>query len=130
MPLLVEAIKDPNSSGVFWAVSGLGQMGDRDALPYLRMLLAKSINPLVRTEAAHSMVLLGDRTSIDTLEVGFGSCGAGRTAAALALGDARDPAAVDLLKETLASKRAAPQVRLAAAVALTSLQQSRRAADA
>jgi len=120
MPLLVEATKDPNSSGVFWAVSGLGQMGDRDALPYLRMLLAKSVDPLVRTEAAHSMVLLGDRTSIDTLEVGLGSYDAEvAAAAALALGDARDPAAVDLLKETLASKRAAPQVRLAAAVALT-----------
>ncbi len=120
MPLLVEATKDPNSTGAFWAINGLGRMGDRNALPYLQMLLVKSIDPMVRTEAAHSMILLGDRTPIDTLEQSLGS-GDSEVAqeAALALGDARDPGAVDLLEETLKSDRAAIQVRLAAAVALT-----------
>ncbi len=120
MPLLLQATRDPNSSGAFWAVNGLGRMGDRDALPYLQRLLAKSIDPMMRTEAAHSMILLGDRTPIDTLEVGLASAESDVAAeAALALGDARDPAAVDLLKEVMASERAAAQVRLAAAVALT-----------
>jgi HEAT repeat protein len=120
MPLLVEATKDPSSSGAFWAISGLGRMGDRNALPYLQMLLVKSIDPMVRTETAHSMILLGDRTPIDTLEESLGS-GDSEVAqeAALALGDARDPGAVDLLAETLRNDRAALQVRLAAAVALT-----------
>jgi HEAT repeat protein len=120
MPLLLQATRDPNSSGAFWAVNGLGRMGDRDALPYLQKLLAKSIDPMMRTEAAHSMILLGDHTPIDTLEVGLASAESDVAAeAALALGDARDPAAVELLKETMASKRAAAEVRLAAAVALT-----------
>jgi HEAT repeat protein len=120
MPLLVEATKNPNSTGAFWAINGLGRMGNRNALPYLQMLLMKSIDPMVRTEAAHSMVLLGDRSPIDTLEESLGS-GDGEVAqeAALALGDAREPGAVDLLEEILKSGRAALQVRLAAAVALT-----------
>lgn len=122
MPLLVAAAKDPNSTGTFWAVSGLGQMGDRDALPYLQGLLTKSIDPMVRTEAAHSMILLGDRSrdTIEALEEALGSADPEvASEAALALGDAHNPAEVDVLEATASSERATAQLRLAAAVALT-----------
>jgi HEAT repeat protein len=122
MPILVEAARDPNSAGIFWAVNGLGRMGDRDALPYLHVLLAKSIDPMVRTEAAHSMILLGDRSlgMTDTLEEGLGSGDVDVAAeATLALGDAQDPTTAALLKETVSNDRAADRLRLAAAVALT-----------
>jgi len=122
MPILVSAAKDPNSSGTFWAVNGLGRMGDRAALPYLQGLLTKSIDPMVRTEAAHSMILLGDRSlyTTDALEEGLGSSDSEIAAeAALALGDAHDPATVEVLEATVSSDRAAEQLRMAAAVALT-----------
>ncbi|HTW86970.1 MAG TPA: HEAT repeat domain-containing protein [Candidatus Binataceae bacterium] len=122
MPILIEAATDPHSAGVFWAVNGLGRMGDRDALPYLHVLLVKSIDPMVRTEAAHSMILLGDRSlgMTDTLEEGLGSGDMEVAAeATLALGDAHDPTTVGLLKETVSNNQAADQLRIAAAVALT-----------
>lgn len=122
MPILIEAATDPHSAGIFWAVNGLGQMGDRDALPYLHVLLVKSIDPMVRTEAAHSIILLGDRSlgMTDALEEGLGSGDLEVAAeATLALGDAQDPTTVALLRETVSNEQAADQLRLAAAVALT-----------
>jgi HEAT repeat protein len=122
IPILVAVAQNPSATGIYWAVNGLGRTGDRDALPYLQVLLAKSINPLVRTVAAHSMILLGDRSlnMTDTLEEGLGSGDLGvAVEATLALGDAHDPTTVALLRETVSNDQAAAQLRLAAAVALT-----------
>lgn len=122
IPILIEATTDTQSADIFWAVNGLGRIGDRDALPYLHVLLAKSIDPMVRTEAAHSIILLGDRSlgMTDALEEGLGSGDMEVAAeATLALGDAHDPTTVGLLRGTVSNDRAADQLRMAAAVALT-----------
>lgn len=122
MPILLEAAKDPNSSLAFLGVRGLGRLGDRSTLPYLHELLAKTSDPGVRIEAAHSMILLGDR-SADLVQIieralhtrDFPEA----SAAALALADAQDTKVSTLLKNSASDGQLDQRVRLAAAVALT-----------
>lgn len=121
-PLLIAAAKDPNSNLIVWSVNGLGHLGDPTALPYLRNVLAKSTDPMVRTETAHSIILLGDSSGdmvaiivkgLDTNNVQQAS------EAALALGDVKADNVVPTLKQYETNERVNQRVRLAAAVALT-----------
>jgi hypothetical protein len=122
LPLLLEAAKTKDTNIVVWSVNGLGHLGDRKALPYLHSTLEKATEPMLRTETAHAIILLGDRSpemvavlvkGLDTSDVQAGA------EAALDLGDAQDSSVVPKLKQTAASDKVNPRVRLAAAVALT-----------
>jgi HEAT repeat protein len=122
LPILMEAAKDKNSNLTVWSVNGMGHLGDRKALPFLHSLLEKATNPMVRTEAAHAIILLGDRSpdlvviikhGLETTDVQQAS------EAALALGDVQDKSVVETLQKLATSEKTNPRVRLAAAVALT-----------
>lgn len=122
LPILLEAAKNKDTNVVVWSVNGLGHLGDRAALPYLHSLLEKATDPMVRIEAAHAIIMLGDRSpdlvaiikqGLDTNNVQQGA------EAALALGEIQDKSVIDTLKQTASSDKVNPRVRLAAAVALT-----------
>jgi len=122
LPLLLEAAKDKDTNLTVWSVNGLGHLGDRSALPYLHSSLEKATDPMVRTETAHAIILLGDRSPdmVAIIEKGLDTNNVQQAAeAALDLGDAQDPSVVPTLKQTAASEKVNPRVRLAAAVALT-----------
>jgi len=122
MPIWIDAAKRPNSSDAFWAATGFGSVRDSDALAQLRLLLAKSTDPTIRVEAAHSLILQGDRSeaALQTVEQALhGENVAEASGAALALGDERNPAMAPILSEIESEPRANYQVQLAAAVALT-----------
>ncbi|MBF6570002.1 MAG: HEAT repeat domain-containing protein [Candidatus Binataceae bacterium] len=122
LPILIEAAKDPHANLTVWSVNGMGHLGDPKALPYLTSLLDKSPDPMVRTETAHSMILLGDHNDklvalivkgLDTNDIQQAS------EAAIDLGDAQDKSVVPVLIKTYKDEKVNPRVRLAAAVALT-----------
>lgn len=122
MPILLEAAHSDDSSMEVWAVSGLGQLGNRQVAPYLQTLLSKTKNPLVRTETAHALLLLGDRSdeTIAVIEKGLSTNDPQEASeAALSLVDARNSAVVGPLREAEINNNGNPRVRLAAAVALT-----------
>ncbi|MGH7905061.1 MAG: HEAT repeat domain-containing protein [Candidatus Binataceae bacterium] len=121
-PILLEAAKDPDSNLTVWSVNGLGHLGDRAALPYLHTLLTKTTDPMVKTEAAHAIVLLGDSSHgvIEIIEQGLNTNNVQEASeAALDLGDAHDKTTVAVLEKTETSQKVNGRVRLAAAVALT-----------
>ncbi len=122
LPILMEAAKNKDTNLTVWSVNGLGHLGDRDALPYLHSLLEKATDPMLRTETAHAIILLGEHSpdliaiikkGLDTNNVQQGA------EAALDLGDAQDKSVIDTLKQTASSEKVNARVRLAAAVALT-----------
>jgi HEAT repeat protein len=122
MPILIDAAKDPNSSDAFWAATGLGYVRDSRALPHLRLLLAKSADPMIRVQAARSLILRGDRSKAAFLTVEqalHGEDVAEASGAALAMGDEQDPAMAPLLSQIESEERVSSEVQLAAAVALT-----------
>jgi len=66
LPVLVEAMKDPQPSVRGAAVSALGDLGDAHAVPQLEEALQDTI-PAVRTSAAISLGELGHRTASPAL---------------------------------------------------------------
>jgi HEAT repeat protein len=122
LPILIEAAKDPHANLTVWSVNGMGHLGDPKALPYLTSLLDKSTDPMVRTETAHSMILLGDRNGnlVAIIEKGLDTNDIEQASeSALDLGDAQDKSVVPALIKTYKDEKVNPRVRLAAAVALT-----------
>lgn len=122
MPLLLEAAKDPDSSLTVWSVNGLGHLGSAKALPYLHKVLDKTTDPMVRTEAAHSIVLIGERSpaTIEVIEKGLDSNNVQQASeAALDLADVQDKIVIVVLEKYESDQKVNARVRLAAAVALT-----------
>jgi len=119
MMLLVSATNESDKDTRLVATEALGRLQDADALPQLRKLLATEQEPYNRVTAAHALLLLGDNSGLETL-LGIlhnNQNSDFRAAAALSLGDARDPRAAAALKKVLTDTDI--EVRLAAAGALT-----------
>lgn len=116
---LVEASKEPDPGMRMEAALALGRLGRTEAVPQLRSLLTTERNAFTRTIVAHALLLLGDSTGLETLKVALerGSDSDVKGMAAVALGDARDPAVVAPLERALAGGDL--EVRMAAAAALT-----------
>ena len=122
MPIFVDAAKDPNSSDAFWAATGLGYVRDNEALAHLRLLLIKSTDPMVRVQAARSLIMRGDpsKAALLTVERALHSEDVAEAAgAALTLGDKQDPTMAPILRQIESEKRASSEIQVAAAVALT-----------
>ena len=100
------------------ALQGLGHLGHRDAIPLLRLALAKG-QTWDKVNAAQSLLLMGDSSGIDLLRdtLDDHSQGNARASAAVALGYARDRSVVPTLRRALADENI--DVRLGAAAALT-----------
>ena len=102
--VLTAAIDEKDNSTRLMATDALGRMKDTEALPQLRKLLTTEKELFNRVTVAHSMLLLGDNSGLDTLfailhdrsNIDL------RAASALALGEARDPRAQGELKRALA----------------------------
>lgn len=119
MMLLVSATNESDKDTRLVATEALGRLQDVDALPQLRKLLATEQEPYNRVTAAHALLLLGDNSGLETLLTILRKSNSSdhRAAAALALGDARDPRARAELKKILTDPDL--EVRLAGAGALT-----------
>ena len=119
MMLLVSATNESDKDTRLVAIEALGRLQDADALPLLRKLLATEQEPYNKVTAAHSLLLLGDNSGLETvLGILYNNQNSDfRASAALALGDARDPRAEAALKKVLTDTDI--EVRLAAAGALT-----------
>lgn len=117
--VLVAAASEKDESTRLLAVEALGRLHDADALPQLHQLLATEQAPYNQVTVAHSMLLLGDNSGIDTLLRVLRESGNSdyRAAAILALADARDASVAEELKKVLADPDL--EVRMAAAGALT-----------
>ena len=66
--VIVPALKDPDPRVRQSAVSGLGELADRRAVPLFRTQLLKDSDAGVRTEAAFRLGKLGDSTDIPALK--------------------------------------------------------------
>jgi HEAT repeat protein len=117
--ILVTAAGESDNDTRLLAVEALGRLHYADALPQLHKLLATEQQPYNQVMVAHSMLLLGDNSGIDTLRrVMRGSSNSDyRAAAIMALADARDASVAGELKKALADPDL--EVRMAAAGALT-----------
>src|SRR5262245_26994078 len=101
------------------AARGLGQLGNRRAIRALRRFAAAAQGPYERATAAYSLLRLGDSSAEGIAELilrGRVNDNA-RAVAALALGRARDPRVVSLLRAALGDPKI--DVQIGAAVALT-----------
>ncbi len=100
------------------ALKGLGRLGNHDAMPVLKLALAKG-SVLDRVTAAESLLLMGDYSGVGQLRATLNdhSQGNARAIAAVALGYARDPTLVPVLRQALSDENI--DVRLGAAAALT-----------
>jgi len=100
------------------ALKALGRVGNRDAVPLLKLALAKG-QVFDRVTAAESLLLLGDSSGVEVLRATLNdhSNGNARAMAAVALGYAHDPASLQMLRQALTDENI--DVRLGAAAALT-----------
>lgn len=101
------------------AAKGLGQLGNRGAIRILRRFQAAAHDPFEKATAAYSLLRLGDSSAAEIAEAilrGRVDDDA-RAMAAVALGRARDPRVVTLLRDTIRDHNI--DVRIGAAVALT-----------
>ncbi len=116
---LSEAVRGPDPQVRMEAAQALGRLGRAEAVPQLRSLLTTERDPLGRTIAAHALLLLGDRSGLETITNALerGSDVSVKSMAAMALGDAADPAVVAPLERALAGGDL--EVRMAAGAALT-----------
>ena len=122
LPILLEATRSEDPEVRTWSVLGIGRTGDPRVLRYLRNLQGSEQDTQVNTALAHSELRLGDRSlgNFAILEtVLFTGDSSAASAAALALGDAKDQSAMTQLREALGNRQLDLRVRLAAAVALT-----------
>ncbi len=117
--VLAVAIDEKDNSTRLMAADALGRMKDTEALPQLRRLLITEKEMFNRVTVAHSMLLLGDNSGLDTLFATLHDQSNIdlRAASALALGEARDPRAQGELKRALVDPEL--EVKIAAASALT-----------
>jgi HEAT repeat protein len=117
--LLSRALTVPDQVTRLTAVRGLGQIGNRSGIRVLRQFIASARSPFEQATAAYSLLLLGDRPAEEIAKSilrGHLDDNA-RAMAAVALGRARDPNVVGLLRESIRDRNI--DVRIGAAVALT-----------
>jgi HEAT repeat protein len=100
------------------ALKALGRIGNHDAVPLLRLALAKG-QVFDRVTAAEALLQLGDSSGVGILRTTLNdhSEGNARAMAAVALGYAHDQASLQMLKQALTDENI--DVRLGAAAALT-----------
>jgi HEAT repeat protein len=117
--LLSRALTVSDRATRLTAVRGLGQLGNPGAIRVLRRFLAAAQDPFEEATTAYSLLRLGDRSAEEIAEPilrGHVDDNA-RAMAAVALGRARDPRVVGLLREAIRDRNI--DVRIGAAVALT-----------
>jgi HEAT repeat protein len=100
------------------AIKALGRVGNRQAVPLLKLALAKG-GVFDRVTAAEALLLLGDSSGVPLLQATLNdhSEGNARAMAAVALGYAHDPVSLQMLRRALTDENI--DVRLGAAAALT-----------
>ena len=101
------------------AARGLGQVGNRGAVHVLRRYQTDAQDPFEKATATYSLLRLGDSSAEEIAEriLRGPDDDDARAMAAVALGRARDPRVVSLLRETIRDHNI--DVRIGAAVALT-----------
>jgi len=116
--VLSEAVRQSDPTLRAAALKGLGQLGNQDAKPLLKLALAKG-QIFDRVEAAESLLLLGDNSGVQMLRntLNDHSEGNARAIAAVALGYAHDPTSLAMLRQALTDQNI--DVRIGAAAALT-----------
>jgi HEAT repeat protein len=117
--LMEGALRHDDENLRLQAAENLGLLGDPHAVPSVRALLARTdVRMFERVTAAHALLRLGDPSGVPLLVKTLdGAPGAGRAAAALALGYARDSHLVPVLEKLLGDREI--DVTMAAAAALT-----------
>ncbi len=117
--VLSDAVKQSSDPSLrLAALKGLGKVGNRDAMPLLKLALAKG-RAFERVTAAESLLLMGDNSGVEMLRATLNnhSDGNAQAMAAVALGYAHDPASLPILRQALTDQNI--DVRLGAAAALT-----------
>ena len=117
--VLSDAVKQSSDPGLrLAALKGLGKVGNRDAMPLLKLALAKG-RAVERVTAAESLLLMSDNSGVELLRATLNnhSDGNAQAMAAVALGYAHDPASLLMLRQALIDQNI--DVRLGAAAALT-----------
>ncbi len=117
--VLSDAVKQSSDPSLrLAALKGLGKVGNRDAMPLLKLALAKG-RAFERVTAAESLLLMGDNSGVEMLRATLTnhSDGNAQAMAAVALGYAHDPASLPILRQALTDQNI--DVRLGAAAALT-----------
>ncbi|MBI2962935.1 MAG: HEAT repeat domain-containing protein [Deltaproteobacteria bacterium] len=119
LDLLIEAVRHADASLRLQAVENLGLLGDARAIPAVRGALAREdVRMFERVTAAHALLRLGDRSGVSLLLAALeGAPGAGRAAATLALGYAKEERLVAVLEKLLGDSEL--DVAIAAAAALS-----------
>lgn len=119
LDLLIGAIDHADGSLRLQAAENLGLIGDARAIAPLRKLLAREdVRMFERVTAAHALLRLGDGSGVPVLLGALdGDTGTGRAAAALALGYAKQPRLVPVLRKLLRDPEI--DVTIAAAAALS-----------
>jgi HEAT repeat protein len=117
--LLSRALSISDRATRLTAVRGLGQLGNRSAIRVLRRFLSAAQEPYERGTAAYSLLRLGDSSAEGIAEPILRDHvdDDARAIAALALGRARDPRVVALLRAAIGDHNI--DVQIGAAVALT-----------
>jgi HEAT repeat protein len=117
--LLSRALTISDRATRLTAARGLGQLGNRRAIRVLRRFAAAAQDPFESATAAYSLLRLGDSSAEGIAEpILRGRVGDhARAIAALALGRARDPRVVALLRTAIGDHNF--DVQIGAAVALT-----------
>ena len=117
--LLSRALEAPDRTTRIAAARGLGQLGNRAAIPVLRRFAAAARDSFERAVAAYALLRLGDGSAVEIAEPILGGRvdDDGRAMAAVALGRAGDPRVAGLLRTALNDRNI--DVRIGAAAALT-----------
>jgi HEAT repeat protein len=117
--LLGRALAAPDRTTRVTAARGLGQLGNRSAIPLLRRFAAAAQDSFERATAAYALLRLGDGSAVEIAEpILRGRIDDdARAMAAVALGRARDPRVAGLLRAALNDRNI--DVRIGAAAALT-----------
>jgi HEAT repeat protein len=125
--VLSDAARGPDDKLRLAGLRGLGHLGNRDAIPLLRRVVATPGSLTAQAMAAGSLLRLGDASGLDALMTILKrqSDPGARAVAAMGLGYAREPRVVPLLKQAIYDGDI--DVRIAAAAALTHYTESRGA---
>ncbi|HTQ25485.1 MAG TPA: HEAT repeat domain-containing protein [Candidatus Binataceae bacterium] len=117
--LLGRALEGPDRTTRIAAARGLGQLGNRAAIPVLRRFAAAARDSFERAGAAYALLRLGDGSAVQIAEPILSGRvdDDARAMAAVALGRAGDPRVAGLLREALSDRNI--DVRIGAAAALT-----------